>query len=80
MITSSLAAGKTRMTSDAATEIALGTAERERHFLKVIRETLADRKFKPEQALVVCGGFHLFLDRDDSTPPPSPPAGTVWPL
>src|SRR5262245_41310605 len=67
-----------RMTADAATEVALGTAERERHFLKVIRETLASRKLRPEDALVVCGGFHLFLDRDDSASPPSPPAGTVY--
>ena len=43
-----------------------GTVERERHFLKVIRETLAARKLKPEDAAVVCGGFHLFLDRDDA--------------
>lgn len=67
-----------RMTSDAATETSLGTVERERHFIKVIRETLAARKLKPEDAMVVCGGFHLFLDRDDPEPPPSPPAGTVY--
>lgn len=67
-----------RMTSDAATEAVLGTVERERHFLKVIRETLADRKVKPEQAAVVCGGFHLFLDQDDLEPPPTPPEGTVY--
>jgi Family of unknown function (DUF5682) len=67
-----------RMTSDAAIEIAMGTVERERHFMKVIRETLAARKMKPEQAAVVCGGFHLFLDRADPEPPPIPPAGTVY--
>ncbi len=67
-----------RMTSDAVTETALGTAERERHFMKVIRETLAARKLKPEQAAVVCGGFHLFLDRADPEPPPIPPAGTLY--
>jgi hypothetical protein len=67
-----------RLTADAATEAALGTAERERHFRKVIAETLAARKVKPEQAAVVCGGFHLFLDRDDPEPPPVPPAGTVY--
>lgn len=67
-----------RMTSDAATETETGNAERERHFLKVIRETLAARRLKPEQAAVVCGGFHLFLDRDDAEPPPVPPAGTVY--
>ena len=67
-----------RMTSDAAAEAATGTVERERHFLKVIRETLAARKLRPEQAAVICGGFHLFLERDDTTPPPAPPAGTVY--
>ena len=67
-----------RATSDAATEAARGTVERERHFLKVIRETLAARKLKPEEAAVVCGGFHLFLDRDDTAPPPAPPKGTVY--
>jgi hypothetical protein len=66
------------MTSDAVTEISLGTVERERHFMKVIRETLQSRKLKPEQAAVVCGGFHLFLDRDDKEPPPPLPAGTVY--
>lgn len=67
-----------RATSDPATELAMGTIERERHFLKVIRETLAARKMKPEQAVVVCGGFHLFLDRTDKEPPPVPPEGTVY--
>jgi len=67
-----------RMTSDATTVTALGNTERERHFLKVIQATLAARKMKPEQAAVVCGGFHLFLDRADAEPPPVPPAGTVY--
>jgi hypothetical protein len=67
-----------RATSDPAVETAGGTIPRERHFMKVIRETLQTRKLKPEQALVVCGGFHLFLDRDDEQPPPAPPAGTTY--
>jgi hypothetical protein len=67
-----------RRTSSASTEASLGTVPRERHFLKVIRETLDQRKIKPEQAAVVCGGFHLFLDREDKEPPPTPPAGTVY--
>jgi hypothetical protein len=67
-----------RATSDRATESATGTVERERHFLKVIHETLAARKLKPEQAMVVCGGFHLFLNREDKEPPPVPPAGTEY--
>lgn len=67
-----------RMTSDAATEVATGTIARERHFMHVIRETLAARNLGPEQALVVCGGFHLFLDRNDQTLPPVPPEGTIY--
>jgi hypothetical protein len=55
-----------------------GTLERERFMLRTIRETLKARKLRPEQALVVCGGFHLFLDRDDSEPPPEAPRGTVY--
>lgn len=55
-----------------------GTLERERHFMQTIRQTLARRRLKAKDALVVCGGFHLFLDRDDSTPPPDPPEGTVY--
>lgn len=67
-----------RMTSDHAAEQLEGTVERERHFLKVIRETLAAKKLKPEQAMVVCGGFHLFLDRSDRAAPPPCPDGTVY--
>jgi hypothetical protein len=55
-----------------------GTLERERFMLRTIRETLAKRKITPEKAMVVCGGFHLFLDGDDPQPPPEPPAGTVY--
>jgi hypothetical protein len=55
-----------------------GTLLRERFMLRTIRETLAARKLAPEQAMVVCGGFHLFLDRDDPQPPPPIPPGTVY--
>ncbi len=67
-----------RATADHAAEHAEGTVERERHFLKVIRDTLAAKKLKPQDAMVVCGGFHLFLDRADAAPPPDCPAGTVY--
>src|SRR4029078_11525517 len=53
--------------------------KRERHLLQTISQTLKQRKLKPEHAAVVCGGFHLFLDRDDAEPPPAVPAGTVLP-
>ena len=67
-----------RATSDPDRVRQDGTIERERHFLKTIRETLASRRLQPQDAMVVCGGFHLFLDRDDNTPPPVAPAGTVY--
>jgi hypothetical protein len=67
-----------RATADHAAEQLDGTFERERHFMQVIRSTLAAKKLKPEQAMVVCGGFHLFLDRADKTPPPTCPEGTVY--
>jgi hypothetical protein len=46
--------------------------------MQTVRDTLKQRRLKPQQALVVCGGFHLFLDRDDERPPPAPPPGTVY--
>jgi hypothetical protein len=55
-----------------------GTLERERFMMRTIRESLRQRKVKPQQAMVVCGGFHLFLDRDDPTPPPETPPGTTY--
>jgi len=42
-----------RATSDAATEAAMGSVVRERHFLKIIEDTLAARKLKSEEAMVV---------------------------
>ena len=54
-----------------------GTLARERFMLQSIRAELAKRKLKPKDAMVVCGGFHLFLDRDDKTPPPPIPKGTT---
>jgi hypothetical protein len=55
-----------------------GTFERERFMRQTIRETLAARKVRAEQVMVVCGGFHLFMDHNDHEPPPAPPAGTVY--
>lgn len=55
-----------------------GTLERERFMMQTIREQLQQRNIKPDQAMVVCGGFHLFLDRDDATPPPPAPPGTIY--
>lgn len=54
------------------------TRERERFMIRCIRETLGQRKLPTSDAMVVCGGFHLFLDRDDPEPPPELPPGTVY--
>jgi hypothetical protein len=67
-----------RATSDPQQVAADDTLPRERFMMRTIRDTLRARKLKPEQAVVVCGGFHLFLDRNDPQPPPEPPTGTVY--
>jgi hypothetical protein len=46
--------------------------------LRAIKEELVRHKLAPSDAMVVCGGFHLFLDRDDPEPPPEPPPGTTF--
>ncbi len=43
-----------------------------------ICDTLEKRQLDPEQAMVVCGGFHLFLDRQKVDPPQISPTGTVY--
>ncbi|RPI80529.1 MAG: hypothetical protein EHM42_11980 [Planctomycetaceae bacterium] len=45
---------------------------------QTICQTLKDGQIDPRNAMVVCGGFHLFLDRDDPVPPPEIPQGTVY--
>jgi hypothetical protein len=66
-----------RATVDPASLIDDGTLARERFMWKTIRETLADREIHPRDALVVCGGFHIFLDQNDRQPHPPIPAGTL---
>lgn len=66
-----------RATVERDSLVADGTLARERFMWKTIRETLADRGIEPRYALVVCGGFHIFLDRNDPEPHPPVPAGTL---
>ncbi|MGH7137673.1 MAG: DUF5682 family protein, partial [Pirellulales bacterium] len=66
-----------RATVDPASLIDDGTLARERFMWKTIRKTLADRNIQPQEALIVCGGFHIFLDRNDPEPPPPIPEGTL---
>lgn len=70
--------GGVRATTPSARLSLDDTLPRERHMNRTIRETLRERGLKSAQAAVVCGGFHVFLDRDDAEPPPKPPAGTCY--
>ncbi len=67
-----------RATSSAFRIESDGTLLRERFMWSTIQETLKNKKCQPSDAMVVCGGFHLFLDRADKIPPPQLPAGTVY--
>ena len=66
-----------RATTDPRRLDADGTLARERFMRRTIDQEIARRGCAPGEVIVVCGGFHLFLDRADATPPPEPPAGTV---
>ena len=66
-----------RTTTPADSLQADGTLARERFMWQTIRQTLKNRQIKPEDAMVVCGGFHIFLDRNDPESPPPLPPGTL---
>lgn len=54
-----------------------GTLLREAHMWATITRTLAETKTPPEQAIVVCGGFHVFLEKS-TEPSRALPPGTVY--
>jgi len=62
---------RSRMVSD-------GTIDRERFMRKSISTHLQELGLKPSEAMVICGGFHLFYDAEDKESPPSIPQGTVY--
>jgi hypothetical protein len=66
-----------RATVDPGSLIADGTLARERFMWKTIRQTLTTLRLDPQEAMVVCGGFHIFLNQDDPEPHPPIPAGTL---
>ncbi|MBI3822317.1 MAG: hypothetical protein HY289_06515 [Planctomycetes bacterium] len=70
--------GGVRATTPRERMISDDTLPRERHMLRTIETTLQKQNVKPSDAVVVCGGFHVFLDRDDKEAPPTPPAGTCY--
>ncbi len=45
--------------------------------IREIRRHIAERQLEPRQVVVVTGGFHMLLDRDDPEPPPELPPGTI---
>ena len=53
------------------------TTLREAHMLHCIQDYLAEHALAPDQAMVICGGFHLFLDRQVERPPAIPEGGSV---
>lgn len=55
-----------------------GTLERERYMTRAIRSALEEARVAPGDAIVICGGFHLFLDETDQTPPPDIPSGSLY--
>jgi hypothetical protein len=54
-----------------------GTYAREDHMWRAIATTLAEQKLRPEDAAVVCGGFHVFMKRE-LVPAKELPKGTVY--
>jgi hypothetical protein len=66
-----------RATVDPSSLVADGTLARERFMWKTIQQTLKTLRLDPKDAMVVCGGFHIFLNRDDPEPHPPIPAGTL---
>lgn len=55
-----------------------GTLERERYMLQTIRREVAAAGVSDHDVMIVCGGFHAFLDRNDPELPPELPEGTVY--
>jgi len=54
-----------------------GTLLREAHMWRTIQNTLKETGTDPADAMVVCGGFHVFLDREEAPERPLP-KGTVY--
>ncbi|MDP2345780.1 MAG: DUF5682 family protein [Deltaproteobacteria bacterium] len=67
-----------RATTSTARLAGDGTIERERHMRSTIEDTLRDRQIARDAAMVVCGGFHLFLDRFDVVAAPARQVGTHY--
>ena len=54
-----------------------GSYEREAYMRHVINETLAKQQLSEKEAMVICGGFHLFMDHSYNDFPTAP-KGTTY--
>ncbi len=54
------------------------TLARERFMRQAIAAEMQAANVTAEETMIVCGGFHAFLDRQDATPPPTCPPGTWY--
>ncbi len=66
-----------RLTADPSRMAAEGTLAREQFMFQTIEEERERRGLNPEEIMVVCGGFHLFMDREACEKPPLP-KGTIY--
>jgi len=55
-----------------------GTLARERFMRQTINDSLAKTGIDRSEAMIVCGGFHLFMDWSDNAAPPPLPQGTTF--
>ena len=69
--------GAVRATTPRQRMEADGTLLREAHMWGTIERTLRETGTPPERAMVVCGGFHVFLERS-AEPRRALPPGTVY--
>lgn len=67
-----------RATSTPADEDFEENLDRERFMMQSIRKELKTNKLKEKDAMVVCGGYHTSLNRNDETPAPEIPKGKVY--
>lgn len=66
-----------RATTSHERMLADGTLHREAHMLERMQRTFAETGVAPERAMVVCGGFHLFMSREPG-PKREWPKGSVY--
>lgn len=68
--------GAVRTTRSRISMLKDNTIARERYMWHSIQSELQARRLSMDQAMMVCGGFHIFLNRNDSSPVIQRPPGT----